>query len=109
MAFLPVTVVRYMGVTFTPSEPPTSGIVSKSKGRRSRSPRWGLNAEVGSPPPPVSMVLSPVGRDNYRVEIRANLSRPSNGPIGMARHPSPNGAPSFSRYIFSTSLLPPHF
>ena len=47
--------------------------------------KWGLNAEATPLPvhPLVSMVLFPAGRDNWKVEIRANLSGPRNGLVVM--------------------------
>ena len=55
---LQVRVVRYLGVIFTPSEPPTTGTVSSTRGRPCRSLRRGLNAEA-RPPPPVTMAMFP--------------------------------------------------
>ena len=56
-AFLRVLVLQYLGVIFTPSEPPTSGSVlsTGTGGRPCRSLRWGLNAEA-TPPPPWAML-----------------------------------------------------
>ena len=66
--FLQVRVVRYLGVLFTPSEPPTTGTVSSTRGSPCRSLRRRLNVEA-SPPPSVSMALFPASCDNWSAEI----------------------------------------
>ena len=63
-AFLRVRVVRYLGVIFTSSEPPTTGTASTIRGRPCRSLRRGFNAEA-RPPPPVSTV--PGGSSHFLV------------------------------------------
>ena len=66
--FLQVEVVRYLGVIFTPSEPPTTGTISSIRGRPCRSLRRGLNAEA-RPPPLVAMALFSADCDHWGAEI----------------------------------------
>ena len=59
---LQVRVVRYLGVIFTPSEPPTIGTISSTRGRPCQSLRPG--AEARHPPLGLAMALFPAGSDN---------------------------------------------
>ena len=66
--FWQVGVVRYLGVIFTPSEPPTTGTISSIRGRPCRSLGRGLSVEA-SPHPPVAMALFPADCDHWSAEI----------------------------------------
>ena len=50
LAFLQVSMVRLLGVIFTPSEAPTSGTVSSTRGRACCNLRRGFNAEASPYP-----------------------------------------------------------
>ena len=93
--------VRYLGVIFTPSESPTAGSVSSTRGRPCRSLRRGLNAEARLPPP-VSMALFPDLHHAFVVLIYGPCTSLSNWTKGLVLQEL-----SIIRSLISIQFWPP--